>query len=143
MRADALGEGEVVAGVRDQRADEVVRAGDEPGAGLAAHGVVEDGLVGAGEDHDREPLLEPERLEPAAQLLALELAGEQAGEDVAGEAALGVGGDAAAQHLQRDDRHGLVDDELVELGHRPVGAGGEQAGARVAGDLELEAAVVG
>ena len=83
------------------------------------------------------PVAETERQQPAAQLLALELAGEDAGEDVAGEPSFGVRGDALAQQLEGDDRDGLVDDELVELGQRGVFAAGEQVGARAAGHVEV------
>ena len=59
--------------------------------------------------------MEPERLEPAGELAAGQLAGDHRGEHVAGEAALRVVGDAAAQQLQRDDGDGLVEHEPVEL----------------------------
>ena len=47
-----------------------------------------------------------------------ELAGDERGQHVAGEPALGVVGDAAAQQLERDDRDRLVQREPVELGQR-------------------------
>ena len=68
-------------------------------------------------EHDRADALgEPERLEPAHELGAGELAAHDRGEHVAREPPFGVLGDAAAQQLQRDDRDGLVEREAVELG---------------------------
>ena len=49
---------------------------------------------------------------------------------VAGQAALGVVGDAAAQQLERDHRDGLVERQTVELGQRPAVLGRDEPGLR-------------
>ena len=49
-----------------------------------------------------------------------ELAGHERGQHVAGQPALGVVGHPPAQQLERDDRHGLVERQAVELRQRPA-----------------------
>ena len=49
-----------------------------------------------------------------------ELALDDGGQHVAGQPALGVAGDAAAQQLERDDRHRLVERKAVEVRQRPA-----------------------
>ena len=60
-------------------------------------------------------IADSERLETTAQLGGLEPAAEGTGEDVAGEAALGLAGDAAPHQLQRHHRHGLLQDQPLEV----------------------------
>src|SRR6185436_10489112 len=122
---DALAQLEelVVEEAGEQRADEAATARDEPADRLRAERLGERclarlaGRALARSEHERADLpAEPERLEPADELLALEVAGDDGGEDVARQAALGRVGDAAAEQLEGDDRHGLVEDEAVDLG---------------------------
>ena len=74
-----------------------------------------------GQDEHADALAQPERLQPARELGARQLAGDHRGEHVAGQAPLGVVGDAAAQQLERDDRDGLVEHQPVELAERRRG----------------------
>ena len=67
------------------------------------------------EHEHADALVQPERLQPAGELAAGQLAGDHRGEHVAGEPALRVVRDAAAQQLERDDGDGLVEHEAVEL----------------------------
>ena len=122
---DAPGElEELVLGVAgEQGADVAAGGGDEAGDGLGAqrlgHGRLHGGaglLAPRGQDERRHPAAEPERLEPAPQLGALELAAHHRGEHVAGQTPLGRVGDVTAQQLQRDDGDGLVEDQAVDLG---------------------------
>ena len=70
-------------------------------------------------DDDRGDMVgQAERLQAPRQLGAGELSLDERGEDIAGEAALGVAGHAAAQQLERDDRHRLMQGEAVEVGQR-------------------------
>ena len=76
---------------------------------LGGRGVVE------GEDEHGGLVADAEGLEPAAQLGGLEATAERPGEDVAGEAALGLAGDAAAHQLERDDGDRLLQDQPLEV----------------------------
>ena len=60
----------------------------------------------------------PNGSQPARELGPASSPRDHRGEHVAGEPALGVVGDAAAQQLERDDRDGLVQRQPVELGQR-------------------------
>ena len=73
------------------------------------------GRVVEGEDEHRRFLADPERLQAPAQLRRLQATAEGAGEDVAGEPALGLAGDPAAHQLERDDRHRLLQDQPLEV----------------------------
>ena len=86
--------------------------------------------------------------EPAGELGALQLAALDARQHVAGQAALGGVGDAAAQQLERDDGAALVQREAVDLGQaagvldprdprlrRAAAVGGDREDERAAGEL--------
>ena len=73
------------------------------------------GGVVEGEDEHRRFVADAERLQPPAQLRGLQPPAERPGEDVAGEAALGLAGDAAAHQLERDDRDRLLQDQPLEV----------------------------
>ena len=73
------------------------------------------GRVVEGEDEHRGFLADPERLEPAPQLVRLHPPAERPGEDVAGQPPLGLAGDPPAHQLQRDDRHRLLQDQPLEV----------------------------
>ena len=78
-------------------------------------------------EHERGgALAQAERLEPAREVGAVEVAGHHRGQHVAGQPALGVVGHAAAQQLERHDRHGLVQREAVELGQLAAVLGRQQ-----------------
>ena len=110
--------------MRQQRARERPGAGGEAAGRLVAHGdgqrLLDLGLARPRRlQHEHADVLaEAERLEPPREVGPGQLAATQRGQQVAGEPALGVVGDAAAQQLERDDRHGLVEREAVELGQR-------------------------
>ena len=73
------------------------------------------GGVIEGEDQHRRFVADPERLQPPAQLSRLHPPAEGAGEDVAGEAPLGLAGDAAAHQLEGDDGDRLLQDQPLEI----------------------------
>src|SRR4051794_10001415 len=113
----------VVEEARHQRADEAAAHGDEPADRVRAERLRQRDFARlraralAGRDDKRaHPAAEPERLEAAAELGALEVARDDRRQDVAGKAALGGVGDAPAQELERDDGHRLVEDQPVDLG---------------------------
>ena len=93
--------------------------GDDGRAGIGGQRPLECRLGGGGvvevEDEDRGLAADPERLEPAPKLRGLEAAAEGAGEDVAGEAPLGLPRDPAPHQLQGDDRDRLLEDQPLEV----------------------------
>ena len=134
-RVQPLGEREqlVVAGRGQQRAQEAPGRRDQPAAGLLAHGARER-LLGGGARAARAARA---RARPRARAGRTARAGARApaparspdderGQHVAGQPALGVVDHAPAQQLERDDRHGLVQRQAVELVQRPGVAGGDQ-----------------
>ena len=82
------------------------------------------------EDEDRRLAADPERPQPAAQLLGLEAVAERVGEQVAGEPALGLAHDPLAHQLEPDDDRGLARDQPLEVAERRAVADHGQPGDR-------------
>ena len=79
-----------------------------------------DPRIAVAPQHDRRhPVRQPERPKPACQLGSRQLAADDRVEHVAGQPALGVARDTAAQQLERHDRHRLVQRQAVEVRQRP------------------------
>ena len=98
-------------------ADRVRR--DHGGTGVGGESAFErtDGRGGVleGEDEHRRFVADAERLQPPAQLGGLHAPAERPGEDVAGEAPLGLAGDPAPHQLQGDDGDRLLQDQPLEV----------------------------
>ena len=115
---DRVAVGGVDDGAEQLAAADRVR-GDHGGTGVGGKGAFErtDGGGGVleGEDEHRRFVADAERLQPPAQLGRLHAPAEGAGEDVAGEAPLGLAGDPAPHQLQRDDGDRLLQDQPLEV----------------------------
>ena len=61
---------------------------------------------------------DPERPQPAAQLVGVEPAAERLGEQVAGQAPLGLADDPLAHQLEPDDHRALPGGEALEVAQR-------------------------
>ena len=102
------------------------------------------------EDQHGGAVADPERAQPHRQLLLGEPAGERLREHVAGEPALGVAHRALAHQLECHDRHGLLEDQPLEVteaacvarGHEPrlrraAAPQRDRQHQRAAGDLRV------
>ena len=126
----------VVEQAREQRADLRALGGDQRADGLLAQRLV-DRLLARAEmaiarrEHERgHAPAQAEGLQPPRELGAGEPARHDLGQHVARQAPLGGLGHVAAQQLERDHRHRLVQDQPVEL-RQPAGVlGGHQPGLR-------------
>jgi hypothetical protein len=97
-----------------QRAGQLADPGDQAVRRLVAQRGLELGVGGLG-DERADAARQAERLQAPRELRALERAGDHLGEHVAGQPALGRVRGAAAQQLERDDRHRLVQQQAVGL----------------------------
>ena len=70
------------------------------------------------EDEHRGRRADAERKQPVSQLLLAEVAVDSLRQDVPGQAALGVAHDPPAHQLEGDHRHGLLEDQPLELAQR-------------------------
>ena len=78
------------------------------------------------EQQNRDWPADPERRQPAAQLLRAQVSTDRLSEHIAGEPAFGVAHGALAHHLQGDDHRRLAAEQPLEIADLTLAASGDQ-----------------